>query len=803
MVSRGKFVALTGTGLHVIQSTISQEIGHYYESTKCGYERLRTPFLTCMSETLFKEVSYSLSKLMDDIEMGEIGLPDIQRPFVWKNSKVRDLFDSMYRGYPIGYLLFWENQCELGMKRIGTANHQKVPNLLIVDGQQRLTSLFAVLKGISVIRENYSTEKIEIAFRPTDETFEVTDVAIRRNPEYLPNISDLFAKGASQYQITGGYIGKLRKVRADQGRDLSTDEVANCEKALQRLFNLNSFPFTSLQLSSSIDEEQVAEVFVRINSQGKPLNQADFILTLMSVFWDDGRKELEDFCRSARQPARNGASPFNHFVEPDPDQLLRVSIGCGFRRARLKYAYALLRGKDLETEQFSPEQRDKQFSILRKAQQQTLQIQNWHDFLGVLHQSGFRGSGMISSKMTLFYTYVLFLIGKVDLGVKSFQLNQAIGRWFFMATLTSRYTGGSPETIMESDLAALRAISDGEAFLGWIEKAIADEFTDDFWRVTLPNRLDTSSATSPVLYAYYAALNLLEARALFSRRKIWDVLDPSTKANKAKVERHHLFPRNYLSTLGFSATREVNQIANYALVEWNDNIGIADSPPSKYFPLYSERFSEKEIAQMRYWHALPDSWEDMSYPKFLEARRDLLAVVIRDGFKRLSEGELVCETDSLEDRIASGEGTRMEFKSTLRVNLHTGEKDPKIEQAVLRTLAGFMNSDGGTLTIGLNDEGEAVGLEADGFPDEDKMDLHLGNLIKARLGASSMLHLTPHFDSVYDKRVLVVDCKPSKVPVYLKNGNEEEFYVRAGASSAALPASQMNQYIMQRFPHFS
>ena len=126
-----------------------------------------------MSTTLFKEVGYSLSKLIDDIEMGDIGLPDIQRPFVWKNAKVRDLFDSMYRGYPVGYLLFWENQLGEKTKQIGVNQHQKIPNLLIVDGQQRMTSLYAVMKGIAVVRENYESEHIEIAFRPVDGRFEV------------------------------------------------------------------------------------------------------------------------------------------------------------------------------------------------------------------------------------------------------------------------------------------------------------------------------------------------------------------------------------------------------------------------------------------------------------------------------------------------------------------------------------------------------------------------------------------------------------------------------------------------------
>lgn len=92
-----------------------------------------------------------------------------------------------------------------------------------------------------------------------------------------------------------------------------------------------------------------------------------------------------------------------------------------------------------------------------------------------------------------------------------------------------------------------------------------------------------------------------------------------------------------------------------------------------------------------------------------------------------------------------------------------------------------------------------MGLANDGFANEDKMDLHLGNLIKERLGAASMLHIHPHFEELYDKRVFVVDCDPSKVPIYLRQGNTEEFYVRAGASSASLSPSQMADYIKQRY----
>ena len=753
-----------------------------------------------MSTPLFKEVSYSLSKLMDDIEMGEIGLPDLQRPFVWPNAKVRDLFDSMFRGYPVGYFLFWENKIDKSVRNIGTNLHQKFPSLLIVDGQQRLTSLYAVTKGVAVIKDNYDSENIEIAFRPLDGKFEVADAGIRRSAEYIHNISSLFA-AESSYGPIGDYIKNLKDYREKNDIPLTDDEIRNCERNLEKLFGIKSFPFTALQLSSNIDEEQVAEVFVRINSKGKSLNQSDFILTLMSVFWEDGRKELEEFCRSARKQEKGVASPFNYFIEPDPEQLLRVAIGSGFRRARLKYAYSLLRGKDLETGKFSSEQREKQFDILRTHQIRTLNIQNWHDFLLIIQQSGFRGKKMISSKLSLMYAYVLYLIGKEDLNVDNKKLKNCIGKFFFMSNVTQRYTGGSPETMMERDLADLRSINNGEEFVTWIENAVESELTDDFWKTTLPSRLETSSANSPFLHCYNASLNILEAKALFSNIKIWDALDPSTVAYKNKVERHHLFPKKFLNTMGIKNVRDTNQIANYALIEWRDNISISDEAPEEYFSKYTETMNEEEIQKMCYLHALPNNWFDMSYFDFLQTRRQKIADIIKDGFKKLDQGNIIVEKpNSLIDMINNGEGLYTEFKSTLRVNLHTMQRDAKMEHAVLKTINGFLNStDGGNLVIGISDDGSPIGLETDEFLNEDKMDLHLGNLIKDRLGADTMLHIKPRFEDYKDKRVYIVECLPSQKPIYMKNGNEEEFYIRASGSSSKLSTSQIVDYIRQRF----
>src|SRR5262249_41254466 len=202
----------------------------------------------------------------------------------------------------------------------------------------------------------------------------------------------------------------------------------------------------------------------RINGEGKKLNQADFIMTLMSVFWDEGRAELERFARAATTSTSTGVSPFNHFIKPSPDQMLRVSVGLGLKRARLENVYNVLQGRDAATGQVDPLKRDAQFTILRAAQARVLNLANWHHFLSALTLAGYRHEGMITSETAIIYAYVLYLIGVIDHAIDKQTMRQAIAEFFFMASLTGRYTN-SPETAFEFDIAQLRGMTDGTAYL--------------------------------------------------------------------------------------------------------------------------------------------------------------------------------------------------------------------------------------------------------------------------------------------------------------------------------------------------
>jgi hypothetical protein len=580
--------------------------------------------------TLFKDTTYQLNGLIGDIRRGEVALPDIQRPFVWPAAKVRDLFDSMYRGFPVGYMLFWETGAGAGSRQIGTDAKQAAPRLLIVDGQQRLTSLFAVLTGMKVLREDYTEGRIRIAFRPTDATFSVTDAAIEKDPEFIPDVSALW-QDAGRKKTVRAFLDRLRTKRAVE--QLEEDRL---DDAIDRLYDLHNYPFKVVELSADVDEEQVAEIFVRINSEGVKLNRADFILTLMSVFWDKGRAQLEDFCRASKQPSLTQASPFNWFIQPQPPQLLRVSVALAFRRAVLKTVYTLLRGKDLDTGQVSVKKREEQFLALQAAQEHVVNLTNWHEFLQCLERAGNRSGKMVTSESAVLYSYALWLIGRVNYGMGVQRLREVIARWFFMVQVTGRYTG-SFESQVESDLARFAAVTTADGFVNILDRIVDDTLSADYWNITLPNDLATSASRSPALSAYIAALNILDADALMGTGKVRSRLDPAIVAKKG-VERHHLFPKGYLrGTLNITDTKQVNQIANMALVEWADNIAISDDPPAKYWPaqLAARNFSPEKLMEQMRVHALPDDWANMSYPEFLAARRKLMGAVIRDAFAQL------------------------------------------------------------------------------------------------------------------------------------------------------------------------
>ena len=743
--------------------------------------------------------------LIEEIRHGKIALPDIQRPFVWSAAQVRDLFDSMYRGYPVGTLMFWETGADAGARQVGGGENDGVARLLIVDGQQRLTSLFAVLTGKPVLTSRYQHKQIRIAFRPEDETFEVTDAAIERDPEFISDITVLWAgKYRTAVKAFLNQLERHRSARLDATEQDWNDEQDFLEDRIDRVRDLSNFRFQVLELNATANEEQVADIFVRTNSEGVQLKQSDFILTLMSVHWEKGRRQLEQFCRHAVDPSVTGPSPKNAFIEPSPDQLLRAGVGLAFRRGRLSHVYNILRGKDLETGEVSEARRTAQFEALAHSQDQVLDLSNWHEFLKCLTHAGFRSSRMVTSQNALIYAYMLWLIGRCDFGLDLKTLRGVIARWFFMAHTTGRYTG-SYETQIEADLGRLATseADGGQAFCDELDRLVRATFTPDYWDISLPNRLDTSSARSPVLSAYQAALNILDAETLFSDLRIRDLLDPAVTAPRS-VERHHLFPKAHLAAMGIKGRRQVNAIANMAYLDWPDNANISADDPLNYWPAMTSGLDPDRLDRQIYWHALPVGWEQLDYAMFLERRRSLLARVVRDGFNMLWEDQAAPEpVGGVAELLRVGESQTVEFKSTARWNLRAGQADKKMEHVIAKTLCGFLNAQGGKLLIGVDDDASVVGLGPDmrtlgGKGNRDGYELFLRQLLDNGLSVPTAGIVRISFESLTGTDICVVSASSSGKPVFVKphegGGGYSEFWVRTGNATKQLHGDDMLEY---------
>jgi hypothetical protein len=594
-----------------------------------------------MTDT-FGHHPWTVQDLVGGVTLGQVRLPDLQRPFVWSNAKVRDLIDSMYRGYPVGELMFWENQDEGHAKAIGVGNKAQATTMQVIDGQQRLTSLYAVVKGLEIWREDYSRERIRIAFNPLTERFDVSTPLLERSAEWIADIMTIFD---NSIVARSNYLKNLN----EDGREVSSDTEVVVETAINRVHSLLKYGFQVVQVKKDVTREQVAEIFVRINSEGVSLQAADFILTWMSVFWEDGRGQLERFARNSRFTP-SGISqitgekitwtPHNPYLTLTPGQILRVVIGYGLHRGRLSDAYNRLRGRDPKTREIKPELREVELAQLKVGQEKVLKPVNWDEFLKVLERSGFRSSDMLTSENTVLYSYVLWLIGREQHRVAIDDLREVMARWFFVSQLTGRYTN-SPESQIQEDISRIELIDgeDSQAFIVALEEMIVAAAPPDWWTVTLPDNLFTSSTISPAYVAYLAALNILGAEVLLSTMTVKDWTNPSRRPKKG-VEKHHLFPKNYLKKhLEITSAKRINQVANYALVEWSDNIDISDDAPNAYWPKQLAKKGLKDgrlISQME-WHALPDGWVTMNYDDFLKQRRILMAQVIHEGFGRLTD----------------------------------------------------------------------------------------------------------------------------------------------------------------------
>lgn len=592
-----------------------------------------------MGKELFDNIPSKVEDLLSDVKNGRIGLPDLQRPFVWKDNKVRELLDSMMKGYPIGYIMLWASPEDYENTGYIGKNDKiyKQPDDLVIDGQQRLTALLAAMYGVTIKDKDYKERKIRISFNPLTREFDVWTPAFERNPEWISEISSVFMADQEHNisKLRKAYIRTVNEGRVKNGEsELTDDEEDIVEQNINDLLNLNIYSLPTLKINSKADEEDVADIFVRVNSGGQNLTEKNFIETLIAVYDNAVHDKINKFCAESRIPA-NGTS-FNQILQVDPSHLIRMAVGVGFRRARLRYAYMLLRGKDLKTGEITQDVRQDNLRIFKEALDEVTNLNNWHAFMNIFASAGYLKGNLVASSNAVVFSYVLYLIGKYDYKVPSLKLQKIICKWIFMSTITGFYTR-STESEVEKQFADLRDVSNADEFVAYLNAVIANKFTDDYFEYSLPAELNSSSATSPAWYGYIAAINVLGTPMLFSTAPLSQYFVLGTSGDKNSVDKHHIFPKHYLEKIGYSNDRDRNQIANFTYLDYATNIDISDDPPIEYVGRYREKLGEEGYKLACAQNALPENFEQLSYPEFLNKRRLLMAQIVKKAYNELDK----------------------------------------------------------------------------------------------------------------------------------------------------------------------
>ena len=589
-----------------------------------------------MAAPLFEPVNRTVENLISDIVEGSIGLPDLQRPFVWKDSDVRDLLDSMLHGYPIGYCILWEAPDDQEDKKASIGLNSKAysaPKDLVIDGQQRLTALTSALYGVTVKDQSFSDRTIRIAYDPLAREFHTWDAAIAKDARYIPDISKAFIakKDNRSPKFRNDYIKGLDEARKKNGKQpLDDDERAEVENGINELLDLETKYLIPVLTIKHANEEQMSQIFIRVNSGGTKLTEDDFIMTLLSVYEPQTRQRIEDWCEASHKPGTS--TSYNPLLVVKPSHVIRSAVGLGFGRGRLRYARLILNGRDLTTGVTSAALRAKNFGLYDDALDKVLNLNDWHAFINALGEAGYLNRGMVSSENTIPLSYTISLIAKHQFHIAGTELQRLSQRWFFMALITQLYTGNF-ESVFEQELNAIGELSDAGEFRSWVDQEIAARLTDDFFKVTLPNEFDKNRASGPVWNAFLASQVILGCRVLFGTATIAQLLIPASSGTKKSYDKHHIFPSIFLKGGPYDGLKD--RRANFACVDYQKNNYISDDDPKVYVAKFRNALGNDAYRTSCKENALPVGFEDMAYPDFLAKRRVLMAQLIKDAFQHL------------------------------------------------------------------------------------------------------------------------------------------------------------------------
>ena len=576
-----------------------------------------------------------------------IAIPEIQRPFVWDATKVRDLMDSLYKNYPVGYIITWQNP-DTKLKDGSISMGKKI----LIDGQQRITAVTAAITGQEVVDSNYKKKRIRIAFNPIEEKFEVTNPAILKNPKWIPDIAEVFSIDFNSFSYINEYC--------ERNFEIDQNEM---NRVLQKLMQIKYSSIGMIELSHELDIETVTEIFIRINSAGVVLSQADFAMSKITVNETyDGpviRKTIDYFCHLMKNPSdysniENNDTSFastDHFqkikwvknyhssiYEPSYSDLIRVAFTFKFLRGKLSNLVSLLSGRDFETREYKEEIITSSFKSLNDGVLAFINETNFKRFVMIVKSAGIITPQLIRSKNALNFAYTLFLLLR-EKEIDGSEINRIVRKWLVLSVLTERYSA-SPETMFEFDIRRFNNAITPDEYLKSIE---AGELSDAYWNNILVTNLNTSVKSSPYFNLFIMAQVYDKDDAFLSK---------SIKVSHLIEERgdvHHIFPKKYLQKNGINNRGIYNQIANYVYTEQIVNLAIKDKAPSVYMAQVKQQCENKEgvigeikdLNELKYnmeMNCIPESLftlEYSNYNAFLQERRQLMANKIRRFYEKL------------------------------------------------------------------------------------------------------------------------------------------------------------------------
>jgi len=599
-----------------------------------------------MATQRYSVTPHPIETLLTWVKSGEIAIPEIQRPFVWDSTKVRNLLDSLYQGYPVGYLISWRNPT-VKLKDGSPSAGKRI----LIDGQQRVTALMAALLGREVLTKDYETVRLRIAFHPGEERFEVHNPAIAKNKAWIDDVAKLFASDV--------YLGDLTDEYVARNPEANRSAVG---KVLEKLAKIINNHVGLIELAEDLDIETVTEIFIRVNSAGTELSQADFAMSKIAVNETYGgnelRKAIDYFCHLAVAPEfyskiekgdpTFAASRFwpkmkwlkdvnEDLYDPTYTDMLRVAFTSEFGRGKLQDLVALLSGRNFETREYEEAIAAASFSKLKAGIEAFICNTHFDRLTMILRSSGFLTADLIRSQNAVNFAYIIYLRGRAA-KLPADDLERLVRRWYAMSILTGRYAG-SPETTFDLDIRQIEI----QGLKAYVEAVIENELPDTFWTGMLPQLMDTSSSTSPYFIAYQVAQVRLGDKGFLST----DITVRDLLLNRG--DKHHVFPRKHLQGQGLSRGR-YNQIANFVIAQSEINIAIGDKAPEKYFAEIAEQVSD---GKKRYGgiidpvrlrdnyeqNCLPVSLLDgqvPTYDDFLAERRRLMALRIKQWFEVIS-----------------------------------------------------------------------------------------------------------------------------------------------------------------------